>query len=66
VQKDDINKTSSSQLWLDPTRENKSQVPPCPSCNKITKGFLENISWTLPSLQKTQSVIYDPAVRRSN
>jgi len=29
-----------------PIKQNKSQVPHCPSCNKTTKGSLQNVSWT--------------------
>jgi len=48
-------------------KQNKSQVSRHPSCPKTTKGSLQNVSWTRfrPS-SKTLSVIYDPAVRKSN
>jgi len=36
-----IYETSSSQLWLDRTQQNKS-----PSCHQPTKGSLQNVSWT--------------------
>ena len=66
-QKDDMNKISSSQLWLNHTKQNERQVPRRPSCRKTTKGSLQKCqSDTLPSLQKALSVIYDPAVRESN
>ena len=41
VQKDDINKTSSSQLCSEGTKAEQKSSASCPSCRKTTKGSLQ-------------------------
>jgi len=49
-----------------PIKQNKSQVPHYPSYRKTTKGSLQNSVGCTSITPETLSVIYDPAVRKSN